>query len=51
MVYILQFPEEGAILVFLQGLTDIQTMYDKLKANKFIGGRNAAKLVPILFMF
>ncbi|KAL3874748.1 hypothetical protein ACJMK2_037719 [Sinanodonta woodiana] len=45
-----EFPEAGAILVFLPGYAEIQTLYDMLQANSLFGfHRNKAKfrIIPL----
>ncbi|KAK3581847.1 hypothetical protein CHS0354_009735 [Potamilus streckersoni] len=45
-----EFPEAGAILIFLPGYAEIQTLYDMLQANKNFGfHRNKAKyrIIPL----
>ncbi|XP_060595012.1 putative ATP-dependent RNA helicase DHX57 [Ruditapes philippinarum] len=45
----LEFPEKGAILVFMPGYAEIQTLYDMLLSSPVFGGRNKHryKIIPL----
>ena len=44
-ILVLQFPKSGAILVFLPGYAEIQSLFDQLKASHVTGGKNKARWV------
>ena len=48
-VFCLQFPTEGAILVFLPGMAEITTMFDQLQGNRVVGGKNKhrTRIIPL----